>query len=201
MKIYLLISISINGRCLIYVWCGLDLSTRLNLPFTTDGCEYWKRDKGRVILQQSTAFTRTWGFVCASSKPSSPHTWWKASDFTDSCCFCGQPSDQSYGYIRYSRSLWNILQRDQWNRKRFCSSNPTHKHTHKKVLILSLLISTGKVRNFEEQYQIYRSTTTMMSQTESSLRPLLELLTIQHTAPSLENIMTVFAQIYGAESG
>jgi len=71
----------------------------------------------------------------------------------------------------------------------------------KKVFILSLLISAGKVRNFEEQYQIYRSITTMMSQTESSLRPLLELLTIQHTAPSFENIMTVFAQIYGAESG
>jgi hypothetical protein len=70
----------------------------------------------------------------------------------------------------------------------------------KKVLIFSLLISTGNVRNFEEQYQIYRTITTMMSQTELTLRPLLELLTEQQTAPSLENIMTRFTQIYGAES-
>jgi len=70
----------------------------------------------------------------------------------------------------------------------------------KKVLVFSLLISTGKVRNFEEQYQIYRSITTMMSQTEPTLRPLLELLTIQQTAPSFEQIMTVFAQIYCAVS-
>jgi hypothetical protein len=71
----------------------------------------------------------------------------------------------------------------------------------KKVLIFSLLISTGKVRNFEEQYQIYRSITTMMSQTDTTLRPLLELLTDQLVAPSLENILSVFAQIYGNESG
>jgi len=67
----------------------------------------------------------------------------------------------------------------------------------KKVLIFSLLISTGKVHNFEDQYQIYRSITTTMSQTEPTLRPLLVLFTIQQTAPTLEQIMTVFAQIYG----